>query len=371
MKHYLPLIMLFILSGLALPGQVMNHRCATVPGQAWADQLTDLVASLKPVNVQKSPPIRIPYQIHLIKASDGTSQISLQLVYKEIDTLNINFGSANIVFYECEPPEIILSDSLFYYDHSEESVLLSQHHTPNVVNLYIPDMITYSGSGLAGYSYYPPSPDIVVMSASAFQMTNRGTMTHELGHYFGLMHTHESYPYGDELVNGSNCATAGDRLCDTPADPILNYMIVDSSCVYTGTATDANGMAYAPDVHNFMSYSLGTCYTSFSPLQYSLMNTTATTKRSNLACSSGVGLKEHDRSLFSVFPNPGNESLSVSPEQGAEESTFGLYDVYGKRVLSTTGSGTYRIDTRQLPSGIYFYVLDVSGNSYSGKWMKE
>ena len=65
---------------------------------------------------------------------------------------------------------------------------------------------------------------------------NGSTLPHEVGHFYGLPHTHDQ---GNELVNGSNCATAGDNFCDTPADPNLSG-VVNSSCVYTGTATDAN-----------------------------------------------------------------------------------------------------------------------------------
>lgn len=43
----------------------------------------------------------------------------------------------------------------------------------------------------------------------------------------------------DTRAPGSNCASAGDLLCDTPADPGLSETTVDTSCQYTGTAVDA------------------------------------------------------------------------------------------------------------------------------------
>ena len=42
-------------------------------------------------------------------------------------------------------------------------------------------------------------------------------VAHHLGHTFGLSNTFD--PATIELVDGSNCATTGDFLCDTPADP--------------------------------------------------------------------------------------------------------------------------------------------------------
>jgi hypothetical protein len=39
-----------------------------------------------------------------------------------------------------------------------------------------------------------------------------------MGHFLGLLHTHED-SFGKENVDGTNCRTAGDLLCDTKADP--------------------------------------------------------------------------------------------------------------------------------------------------------
>lgn len=46
------------------------------------------------------------------------------------------------------------------------------------------------------------------------------TFAHEMGHYFDLLHTHET-KFGVECPSGNNCSTAADLLCDTPADPEL------------------------------------------------------------------------------------------------------------------------------------------------------
>ncbi|TNE57550.1 MAG: hypothetical protein EP344_11050 [Bacteroidetes bacterium] len=85
---------------------------------------------------------------------------------------------------------------------------------------------------------------------------NARTFAHELGHFFSLLHTFEGN--GTELVDGSNCDTEGDLICDTPADPyvagepLANY--VDPDCKFINTQTDANGDYYNPDLGNIMSY---------------------------------------------------------------------------------------------------------------------
>lgn len=79
-------------------------------------------------------------------------------------------------------------------------------------------------------------------------------LSHEMGHCFGLLHTHET-AHGTERVNGSNCGIAGDLVCDTAADPDSDRTCrTESACGYTGNCTDINNASYSPPVNNLMSY---------------------------------------------------------------------------------------------------------------------
>ncbi len=367
MKQHL-LLGFLVLLGFTMHAQSTYQECATVPSQSWVNQLKSRIATLQTTDAKKMTPVQIPYQVHLFKKSDSTSVLTLADIYHEMDTVNSFYANANMFFYECAPPELIIDDSLYNFSSSEEPILLSQHYMPDVLNLYFPNTAKSGNTLVCGYSRYPPSVDLAVIAASCAK--NGSTLPHEIGHYFGLMHTHETFA-GAELVDGSNCSFAGDQICDTPADPMLDYSNVNISCVYTGTVTDGNGVPYTPDVTNIMSYSRKECRFYFSPMQYAVLNTTMQNDRSYLYCSYGVGIKELQQGLFSLFPNPGNESLSLSLKQEAEGSVFDLYDALGSRVLSAPLSKEYHIDTRNLPAGIYFYTLRISGNTYSGKWMKE
>jgi len=75
----------------------------------------------------------------------------------------------------------------------------------------------YNSSGVGtilGYSYFPnialqnPKLDGIVIMANVCNYSGR-TLTHELGHYFGLYHTFQN-------SCGSDCKTTGDQICDTP-----------------------------------------------------------------------------------------------------------------------------------------------------------
>ncbi len=107
-------------------------------------------------------------------------------------------------------------------------------------------------------------------------------LAHEVGHALGLPHTHGYTNFGttDELVNGSNCSTHGDRFCDTPADPNI-LGLVNGACVYVGNLTDANGQQYTPNTGNIMSYTNGNCRSHFSAEQHERMYDVASSAQFN------------------------------------------------------------------------------------------
>ena len=93
-------------------------------------------------------------------------------------------------------------------------------------------------------------------------------MVFEIGHYFGLLHTHSTFN-GIEFANGSNCAVAGDLHCDTPADYNLSLGGL-TSCTYTGQFVDLNGDPYNPNPSNVMSYAPPNCLRRLSDSQINL-----------------------------------------------------------------------------------------------------
>lgn len=94
-------------------------------------------------------------------------------------------------------------------------------------------------------------------------------LPHYMGSLFGLLHT-EDNQFGKELADESNCATAGDKFCDTPADPGYNWNIPPPPCSLENKKKDANGNYYTPDISNFMSQYFG-CQCKFSREQYIYM----------------------------------------------------------------------------------------------------
>lgn len=227
----------------------------------------------------------LPIQFHEGIATSGTNatpRIYYDLINSHLAALNQLFAPYNIQFFECAIKKNIANNALFGFDSSEEP-LLSPYETPNVINVYFFQSVSNNGNPVCGYSYLPPSADRVFISKGC---TEQAIFLHEMGHYLGLYHTHgKTNGLTDELVNGSNCLTAGDEICDTPADPNLNTGVM-YGCNYIGTGRDANGAPYQPDPTNLMSYSHVSCKNRFTPQQLNRMAYTVLNDRAYLTgCS--------------------------------------------------------------------------------------
>ncbi len=360
-----------LVTGLSLTAQVVPlNECATPPKAAWINTLRQKVKEINNAPKHKATQLAlIPVQFHLIVKADGSSALTIQQIRDEMDSVNAFYANANMSFYECSSPEIIYDDSLYNYEYTdEEPILLSQYYTNDVINIYFANNVSVGGTAVCGYSQFPPSMDYAVIAASC--ATNGSTLAHELGHYFGLYHTHGDISQG-ELVDGSNCAFDGDWICDTPADPILSSVNVNATCVYVGTAVDANFMPYAPDVSNIMSYSRKVCRTRFSPDQYGVINSTMQTERSNLYCPVVTAVKSYDKPMAQVFPNPGHDKIKISLDKTAAHAEVNLYNAIGKCIYSSHFTGNaFELTTAEFPAGIYFYNITIEGLSSKGKWIK-
>ena len=142
-------------------------------------------------------------------------------------------------------------------NNSAHTAALFPNDWANALNIYChKELSNNNGTGLIGTAYAIPSTHLSIDIPENFD----GVLSHEIGHCLGLYHTFET-AFGDELVNGSNCSTTGDKVCDTPADP--NGSFNSTTCVYTGTTRDANNQLYSPMVNNLMSYYFN-CMTIFT-----------------------------------------------------------------------------------------------------------
>lgn len=219
----------------------------------------------------------VALQAHIVTKSDmngGTTTIALNYA---LSALNAHFKEAGISFYWAGAPQYIVNTDLYDFGgHSgdlggpdfEGTLASATTESYSAINIFFLNSITKpQGNQVSGYTYLPvnDSPDrnrIFVTNGALFSAN--GTMVHEMGHYFGLLHTHHHTDEGPSALGSehvartgamSNCSNSGDLICDTEADPGFDANHFDfQNCRYTGTAADIFGLPYQPMTDNIMSY---------------------------------------------------------------------------------------------------------------------
>tara|TARA_B110001452_G_scaffold224243_1_gene197719 strand:- start:558 stop:1973 length:1416 start_codon:yes stop_codon:yes gene_type:complete len=214
---------------------------------------------------------------HIIRRSDGTGGQTNDSVNEAFDILNQDFNPHNISFNWDNQIDYI--DNTSYYNNPNHGLtsttpptIFSVNNHQDGIDIYLYDD-SVGGSGLANG----------VGESSEFYITGSywkapynsfiksHVISHEMGHVLYLWHTHHgTYNEGGndnpcpELVNGSNSATCGDYVTDTPADPHLQFDVNQSTCQWNSSGTDANGNPYNPDEKNVMSYTNINCMEYFT-----------------------------------------------------------------------------------------------------------
>ena len=165
-----------------------------------------------------------------------------------LDNLNDAFKRSGISFRYCKIDSIINYKYDNFSIETEIEEVKTLYYKAGVINVYVVGDIKQSGiiTHVEGYTFFPGGDDIIVISKGSF--VQKDGLSHQMGHFFGLYNTYE-VAFGDELVDGSNCNTAGDLICDTPADvPVLTDI-----CNPLQTLFDANGDKYNHPLDNIMS----------------------------------------------------------------------------------------------------------------------
>ncbi len=231
---------------------------------------------------EKAAVTQYAIQLHIVTMDDGTGGIDAADIRGEIDNfVNPYFADIDVEFVECSPE--LYHNSTEYYtlgDGGEDpdaagDAMSAEFNVEDVINIYFVN----DPDGACGWARFPwdlPVDYIVIANGCA---DNQSTLVHELGHYFGLYHTHETFngtaPESvtrDDTDGCYDCESDGDKLCDTPADPNLSSTADDwPSCAYTGAGTDECGVSYNPAIDNIMSYADKECRTVFTDQQQARM----------------------------------------------------------------------------------------------------
>lgn len=283
-KNYIfGLLLIFIFT---LNIQAQDSDCGTIvtPEQVENAMKMEREMQLMPKALNTTAHIEIPIAYHVIRRTDGTGGFSLTDLTASTDSANVLFADLNVSIYQYSLDYI--DDDYYFYNGTLYDEIRGINVVPEAVNIYyLPDESGFPYCGLSSFTF-SGTQGILMSNNCAGESIINSTLVHEIGHYFNLYHTHET-AFGDECPDGSNCSTAGDLICDTPADPTLSGL-VDGSCVYIGTGTSPPSCGsdpYNPQIENIMSYSRKSCRDFHSPLQIEKFRTTLLTLRNELAFS--------------------------------------------------------------------------------------
>lgn len=351
----LPICLIIVFSALNGYGQY----CGTIPNLELNHPVPPPVDQIA---TSRSSKIHIPLLFHFISKKE-TPVIDIPKINENIAILNKEFLQTNIEFHLCGTPKYI-QDPTGFLDYASAKDLGSEFINPQKVNIFVVDKLdigTGYNPNYTGFGIFPTSENekerFVFLAKGSF---NRGVIFgHELGHLFGLWHTHETR-YGKELVDGSNCQTAGDHICDTPADP--NLQDKTYRCIYNDESKDENGNIYQPDVSNIMSYADLACTDKFTEGQIRVM-------RYYLQHFFNLKFdcpKLVDKTL--LFPNPVGSRFNISLNNSkiATDIILSIENTLGQQIKKIKGYKqgiTYfsTLDASNLTTGIYYlkvYYLD-------------
>ena len=337
-------------------------QCGTVvspEAQAYFEQLLPQIQQFEDefaeLALQRSSTAvsSVPIKAHIIRTDAGSGGLALNQFNAAMAIMNDFYANAFLEFFLCEGINYIDDTNLYDFETEEEAAMTATHNVDNVINIYFANTVTSSssGSGLCGYAYFPGGEEVILMANSC--ATNGSTLSHEMGHFFALSHTHgnSNSTLTEELVDGSNCETTGDFICDTPADPQLSFSNVTASCVYTGNAIDANNQFFDPDPLNIMSYSRKDCRTLFSPQQYARIYAVYQASRSALACPS------FNVAISADFTRDCSNTLDVDFIDNSIGATSWQWDVDGDDIIDYTTQNPSHIYTG---NGFYDVTLTIS-----------
>jgi hypothetical protein len=188
---------------------------------------------------------------------------------------------------------------------------------------------------------------------------NKGrTLTHEFGHYFSLDHTFVS-------CDGSNCATSGDRVCDTPTTAAPTYQCPSPDATY-----DATCAGELVQTMNYMDYTNDACMYMFSAGQATRMTAWLNTVRSQIR-QNALSNSNFVKNNFSIYPNPNKGEFTIQFKELLADFAVEVFDVTGRVVFEKTYNQNSELSQNiviQNPTrGVYFANIKSGNNIITNK----
>jgi hypothetical protein len=334
--------------------------------------------------------VTIPVVFHVVYSMQ-TQNISDAKLFEQLDVLNedfrkMNSGAGSVPFVwqglaaDCEinfclakrDPNAMATTGItrtqsnisqFGFDDKVKSTALGGRDawdTKKYINIWVCDL----GSTLYGYTPFPggdPLKDGIVLN---YKVTGRPglivgadlghTATHEIGHYFNLIHIWADDVGCNNSDNVSDTPDQGNSTSGCPSFPQTD------AC-----SPNAPGIMFM----NFMDYTDDACMTMFTNGQKTRMlamldPVTGSRKdlRTSDGCNAPVGITEKEKAARSSikYLEPSGQYL-VSNAQDIDHLV--CYNLYGQKVSAMYNSSTGLLDLSGLSKGLYIINLMDSENN--------
>jgi hypothetical protein len=249
----------------------LSSQQARAMDRALQARLSEMRPAKRAAARRGAAPVTVDVFWHVVTRNDGSGGVANTRIRRQLRVLNQGYagstaGPAASTRFSFRTKRIARTANTDWHnwsnpdvDASDDSAAKRALHrgTTADLNVYIANL----GNNLLGYATFPdgqPARDgVVILNASLPGGTaapyNQGdTLTHEVGHWLGLMHTFED-----------GCRKPGDYVADTPrqSDGPNRY-----KCDPTLDTCRAPGK---DPVRNFMNYVADACMDRFTPGQAS------------------------------------------------------------------------------------------------------
>lgn len=354
------------------------------------------VAQWKAQFAERNAEINIPVTFHLVADFNGEGRLERRYALNTLHRMNDEYAPFGIRFYlhndngfnEINNNGIFTTPGQFNTINS----IISNKEGSSVDIFVCENADTDNGIGTT-LGFYSPTGDYVVMRKQELQDSS-ATLSHEVGHYFSLRHPHSGWaePYdremhGDtvpfftvpgtgaaiELMDGSNCATAADGLCDTPPDYLLGF--TNQSCIGDLGVYDPNHDRLVSNAKLSMGYFNNCARYTFSPEQVVRFKMNYSSSLRDFLRSNFVPNETEITGDFTftspavvqeTFENYNAVELSWEGVQDADHYLVEIKDAFTSEIKEYVINDPAIFVTDLEPNKAYFLNVKPFNNSYTG-----